>query len=143
MNIELENLILGEKLGSGVYRDVYIFKPDTTKVIKVAKDNPSARAENLLAYKIYRKCICETPFEKWFAKIYDISDDGKYLVQERTEKFRKDKYPEKIPHFFTDTKYDNFGYVKGKGLVCIDYGCISLYRAFTSRMSKAKWWEEV
>lgn len=140
MNIELENLILGEKLGSGVYRDVYIFKPDKTKVIKVAKDNAKSRTENLIASKLYWDNIYLTPFEKWFAKIYDVSDNGKYLIQERTEKYKKEKYPEKIPSFLTDTKYDNFGYIKGKGLVCIDYGCICIARMMTNRMSKVEWW---
>lgn len=139
METELETIILGEKLGRGVHRDVYVFAPDPTKVIKVAKED--GRAVNLIEHKLFWNAIWETPLQKWFAGAFLVSESGKYLIQERAEKLPKDQYPEKIPRFFTDTKYDNFGYIKGRGLVCVDYGSFNVFRTISSRMVKADWWE--
>jgi hypothetical protein len=141
MEKELENFILGEKLGTGIHRDVYVLKTDESKVVKVARDNYDSRAVNLIEYRLYWDGIFETPLEKWFAKVFSVSECGKYLIQERTEPARKEEYPEKIPDFFTDTKYDNFGYIKGKGIVCVDYGCFNVFKNISSKMVKADWWE--
>lgn len=137
MNQELEDFILGERIGFGIHRDVYVFKPDPTKVIKVAND--SGRAANLIEERLWWDAICQTPLEKWFAPVHSVSEAGKYLLQERAEHLPQDQYPKQIPHFFTDTKYQNFGYIKGKGLVCLDYGSFNVFRSISARMIKAEW----
>lgn len=136
---ELESIILGEKIGRGCHRDVYVFAPDPTKVIKVANCG-DGRAVNILENRLWWQ-IWETPAQKWFAPVYLVSESGKYLIQQRAESLPKEQYPEKIPHFFTDTKYSNFGHIKGVGLVCVDYGSFNIFRGISTRMVKADWWE--
>lgn len=135
---ELENIIKGKYLGRGVHREVYVFKPDKTKVIKVAL-NEDGRAVNLIEHRLYWSGVAYTPLEKWFAPVHSVSEAGKYLIQDRTEALPVHQYPDKIPHFFTDVKHDNFGYIKGKGLVCHDYGCFNVFRSISTRMVRAKW----
>lgn len=134
---ELEEYLLGAKLGFGIHRHVYVFRPDPTKVIKVATDG--GRAANLIEEELYWKAIAYTPLEKWFAPVISVSEGGKYLIQERAEPLPKHQYPKQIPHFFTDVKYENFGYIKGKGLVCVDYGSFNVFRNISARMVKADW----
>ena len=134
---ELEEYICGKRLGVGAYRSVYAFAPDSNFVVKVANEN--GRAVNLLEEKIWHD-IWSTPLEKWFAPVKSVSEAGKYLIQERVEMMPKDKYPLMIPHFFTDTKYSNFGWLKGK-FVCCDFGSFNMFRGVSPKMVKAKWWE--
>ena len=69
-----------------------------------------------------------------------ISDDGIVLVQKKTTEATKKQYPKKIPNFFTDTKYQNFGIYKGH-LVCHDYGDLLIEKGLTKRMKNAEWWD--
>jgi len=141
-DLELYEMTLGRKLGFGIHRDVYVFAPDQTKVIKIAT-NDDGRKMNLLEDKICDEI--NSYAEKWqrdsLAHVYKCSSCGKYLLQERTEQLPKDKYPEKIYSFLaSDTKYDNFGYIKGRGTVCIDYGCVDILKLQSKRKVKANWW---
>lgn len=139
MEKELENFILGEKLGTGIHRDVYVLKTDESKVVKVARDNYDSRAVNLIEYRLYWEGIFETPLEKWFAKVFSVSECGKYLIQERTEPARKDELPDKVPSCMTDLKKENFGYNKDKKIVCIDYGCLNVFRDISYKLKKSNW----
>ena len=135
---ELEQYIFGKKLGYGAYREVFEFIPNQEYVIKVALEN--GRAVNLLEEKLWWD-IYETPLAKWFAPVISVSESGKYLLQKKIEQIPKDQYPKMLPHFFTDTKYSNFGYLKGKGFVCCDYGSFNIFRGVSPKMVKVKWWE--
>jgi len=136
---ELLNFICGKKLGSGAYRDVYEFIPDKTLVIKIANSD-DGRGVNLLEKRLWFE-IEETPMQKWFAPVIDVSGSGKYLLQKRIEPMPKDKYPNKVPAFFTDMKYTNFGYLKGKGFVCCDLGSFNFWKSSSRKIVKANWWE--
>lgn len=136
---EIDSLILGQKLGRGAYRDVYVFAPDPTKVIKVANCD-EGRSANLIEDKLWWE-IWQTPVAKWFAPVYSVSTAGEYLLQQRVEPLPREQYPDKIPAFFTDTKYSNFGHIKDKGFVCCDYGSFNIFKGVATRMKKADWWE--
>ncbi len=139
MTEELFDFMAGRRLGFGVYRDVYEFSFNDKYVIKVAR-NDDGRAVNLIERRIWSE-IYMTPLEKWFAPVIDASPVGKYLIQERVEQLPKEQYPEEIPAFFTDTKYSNFGYLKGKGFVCVDFGSFNMFRGVSTKLRKADWWE--
>lgn len=135
---ELFNFALGNKLGYGAYRDVFEFKFNSKYVIKVAIED-AGRQANLLEEKVWQE-IDMTPVAKWFAPVISVSGAGKYLIQEKIEPLPKSQYPEKIPAFFTDTKYSNFGWLKGKGFVCCDFGTFNIFRGISTRMKKVNWW---
>lgn len=136
---ELFDFMCGKQLGYGVYRNVFEFKFNKKYVIKVA-DSEQGRAVNLLEYRLWTEMFA-TPLEKWFAGVVDVSEAGKYLIQERVEQLPKEQYPEQIPYFFSDTKYSNFGYLKGKGFVCVDFGSFNIFRGVSTKMKKVDWWE--
>ncbi len=136
---ELENFILGKQIGSGIHRIVYECLWDEALVVKVAIDD-DARAVNLLEEKLWLE-IAETPVAKWFTPVVGCSQAGKYLLERRVEKLPKEQYPKEIPHFFTDTKYSNFGWLKGKGFVCCDYGTFNIFKGLSTKMKSVEWWE--
>ena len=138
---ELEQMVCGHRIGSGIHRTVYVYAPDTTCVIKVARDEDGCGA-NILEHKLWNELHEWNEGEKWFAPVIESSRAGKYLIMKRAEMGRDGDYPKKIPHFFTDLKYDNFGFI-GKQLVCIDYSSAVILTENWSakRMKKAGWWK--
>lgn len=137
MDKELEHFILGKKLGFGIHRDVYEYKLDTTCVIKIANDDET-RAQNIIEMKIWQE-IEWSDFKKWFAPCVVVSEGGKYLIQKKIEIQENPKnYPAKIPHFFTDIKPDNFGWL-GRRFVCCDYSLLIITNGITKKMKNVKW----
>ena len=135
---DLGFLIVGEKIGSGMSRDVYEYLPNKKYVIKV--ENYSNQFQNVLEYEIWNN-IRWLPkhVSQWFAPCGSISPNGIFLLQERTRE--PSKYPEKVPYFFKDLKKKNFGMI-GKKFVCHDYGSFLREGHFsTQRMKKVEWYE--
>lgn len=136
---DLQSLVFGEILGIGVHRKVAVYKPDPTLVIKCAVETPNI---NTLEDEMWMM-IRDTSIAKWFAPCVEISDCGMFLLQKRTEPCPKDKYPTKIPSFFGDLKYRNFGLLNGK-FVCHDYASFmytSMSHKWSERLVTAHWWE--
>ncbi len=136
---DLESIIVGKALGIGIHRKVAVFLPGTNKVIKIAEECPNI---NVLEDEIWQM-VKDTNIAKWFAPCVAISPCGIYLIQERAETRPKSEYPKMIPNFFSDLKYANYGWIKGK-FVCVDYAsCIStsMVHKWTGKMKKADWWE--
>lgn len=114
------NFICGEYLGSGSSRDVYVYKLDNTKVIKVDKSFDRQFA-NLFEYEFWLENQYDKRVSKWLAPCHELSPDGRFLIQSRADRIPLNfKFPKKLPTFLTDFKKSNFGLLKGK-LVCIDY----------------------
>lgn len=129
-------IMLGDKLSHGCYRDVYVFEPDPTKVIKI--EHRSHSYSNFSEWDIWKACPKE--FEKWFAPCRFLSAFGSVLIQDRVK--HTDKLPSQIPAFFADTKKTNWGTLPNGRIVCCDYGNHKLFdRGFTKRMVKADFWE--
>lgn len=136
---DLAWLMLGEKIGSGSSRDVYACPTDKTLVIKYEH---AESFQNHLEWEIWQ-LVKGTKWAKWFAPCVNISPNGLFLIQKRAEKSKKMDYPKQIPFFFTDLKYDNFGFI-GKQFVCVDYGtalCRFINTDTKLKMRKADWWE--
>lgn len=114
---ELENFILGEKLGQGAYRAVYVYRPDPTLVIKVETLNRAFA--NVHEWDIWQR-FAPGRNKRWLAPCVEISDHGTFLLQKRTTPITKREMPKAIPSFLTDEKAVNWGRLDGK-VVCHDY----------------------
>jgi len=131
---------LGKKLGEGCTRAVFQFYFRDTLVVKVAT-SIAGQQHNLIEQKIWDE-VRDTKYKKHFARIFGVSPTGMFLVMEKV-KFKEQKfYPKKIPHFFTDRKYDNYGWAvtDKRGFVCCDYANLIITNGITDKMVKADWW---
>ena len=134
---DLEDIIIGKKLGFGIDRTVFEFYFSDNKVIKIATGS-EGRANNQIEYKLWDE-IQNTKYDKWFAKCFGVSPNGKYLIQEKIKFKDISKYPKEIPHFFTDIKTENYGWTDKGKFVCCDYSRQIITNGITSRMKKVKW----
>lgn len=129
----------GQHLGSGLYRDVYVFKQDHKYVVKIERDMTTGAFANVTEWRNWINNKDWEAFSKWLAPCTSINETGQILIQRRVKRVidgMKIIYPEKIPSLFTDTKKFNFGLLNGR-LVCCDY---SFLVNCNFRMKKAKWW---
>jgi len=132
--------ICGEQIGHGLYRDVYELKFDPRYVVKIEVDMSQAVFANATEWRNYINNKEWKWFEQWLAPCMLISETGQWMIQRRVNwknKTKKD-YPKEIPSMFTDTKYDNFGWI-GNRLVCCDYSYIPFTLPKT-QTKRAKWW---
>lgn len=136
---EFFNTLIGKKLGRGSARAVYAFTANADMVVKVETKGESF--QNIREWEYWQE-MKDSPVAKWLAPCLYISPCGSVLIQARVLPLERSKYPKKIPHFFTDTKYQNFGLYKGK-FVCMDYGNIPFAKGVTSKMVKADWWSDI
>ena len=133
---QVVRLICGEKIGSGLYRDVYVLKGYPEYVVKVEVDPSTGTFANVLEWNNY---LMHGPWiflGPWLAGCVAINETGRVLIQQRIE--HRGPYPGKIPRMFTDLKRANFGYI-GERFVCCDYSFLVLPK-FPTQMQKARWW---
>ena len=136
MDKELFDLVAGKKMGSGCFRDVYLYRKDTDLVIKVAKDDED-RKHNLMEMAIWEE-IQDTKYAKWFAPCVAVSGAGKYLVQKRAKTGPVKFYPKRLPAFFTDLHTGNYGWIKDQ-FVCFDYAYFNLTKGLSGKLVAVKW----
>lgn len=137
---ELINLLVGKKLGSGSYREVFENMQDADEVLKI---ETGARCfSNIHEYNMWMIVAGDPELSKWFAPCVDISPSGQILVMKRTKPVMIDELPKKIPNFLTDTKVQNWGRYK-KRIVCHDYGNhLAISKGINNwKLKKAEWWE--
>ena len=139
---DLVHLFLGKIIGRGSAREVYQCAQDGECVIKVELEDESF--QNVVEWEIWQS-VKETKFAKYFAPCVAISSNGIFLVQKKVDDLHKKDFPKKVPHFFSDRKYRNYGLYKGN-FVCRDYGTMA-YRVVdvmkdTKILKKANWWQE-
>ena len=128
-------ILLGEKIGSGCFRDVYECKLNDKYVVKVMRDDAIDTFANVIEWKIWEEIQDYKTMSKWFAPCEFITDDGKVLIQHKVRIRDIEKYPKKVPTFFTDIKQDNFGFI-GKQLVCFDYNTTILTKNWNAKTLK-------
>lgn len=137
---DLLRIVIGDKLGEGVYRKTYVYKPDPTKVIKIEINGQAFH--NVKEWHIWNEMNeHEHAVRKYLAPCHDISPNGIYLIQSRTTVPSANyKWPKLMPKFMTDFKRPNFGLLKGK-LVCHDYGLnFAISDSVNKRTRKPDWW---
>lgn len=127
------NLMLGDKLGSGMSRTVFAVPLLPGLVAKV---ETGASFQNQKEWDTWWG-VRGTKHEKWFAPCERISPDGRVLLMAKT--LQPHVWPKQMPVYLTDLKRPNFGIYKGR-LVCHDYGTNSLnIHGLTSRVRTAHW----
>lgn len=135
MTMELMNMILGKYLGRGIHRMVFEYALDKRYVVKLDDSDVGA---NFLENNVWQH-IQYTKYAKWFAPIKSISSNGVIMIQAKCGKLEKNEYPKKVPAFFTDTHFDNFGKLNGRP-VCFDYAAtLLLEKGMTNEMKTPKW----
>lgn len=134
---EFFQLMLGEKVGVGQSREVYIHRHNPDWVVKVEVSGKDF--QNAHEWRLWHD-LKETDLKKWFAPCVDISDNGMFLIQERVSIPDVKSYPKKIPLFLShDTQYQNFGFIS-KQFVCCDYGFFTSRIRGSSKLVRADWW---
>ena len=136
---EYKNILLGAKIGSGCYRDVYNCRLRDDLVVKIEREDKEFH--NIKEWTIWSELEYADEYNKWLAPCLEISKNGKILIQKKVEFGRQKEYPKEIPSFFTDVKPDNFGFI-GNQLVCCDYGSTIFTRFFNKKLIKADWKQE-
>lgn len=137
---EIAFTFIGEKIGSGLHRTVFACRIDPSLVVKV--EVGSCSFANVREWELWDEVHSTKDVARWLAPCVAISPCGSVLLQRRAEKCDKGRYPEKVPAWFGDMKFDNFGMLDGK-LVCVDYAGIPVSHAlFQKRMKKADWWHD-
>ncbi len=118
---EVNGLLFGEHLGSGVYRSVYACLINPKLVIKV--EDKACSFSNIAEWEVWQE-IVGTQWERWFAPIWGISASGSVLLQERTQPLKR--IPKELPEFMADLKRANFGMLNGR-VVAHDYANHKLF----------------
>lgn len=137
---EFFNLVCGNLLGEGTSRFVFEYKIDKRYVVKIDCSNVSA---NNLEWQIWHEIAYVEKMKRWFAPIGTMTTCGRVMLQRRCKTgIPYDEYPKKIPDFFTDLKYENWGMLDGK-MVCFDYASTKLLDfKFDYKLVPAKWWRQ-
>jgi hypothetical protein len=116
---DMFGIMVGEKIGYGIGREVFEVRGDSTKVIKF--ETTAGSFQNIIEWETWQD-VCATPQAKWLAPCVRISANGAILVMERTAPIPPQfKLPTHVPAFLSDFKRENYGLLKGR-LVCHDYG---------------------
>lgn len=138
------SLICGKELGRGISRTVYVFAPDSSKVVKI--EHNQLRNQNASEYSFWCALKDHRQLERWFARVYLASEANSLILQERTQPVTlaelKAKCP-KVPRLFSDLKVGNWGRI-GRRYVCHDYGTALVTEHGLnngSKLRKADWWE--
>jgi len=136
-----KQLLCGELLGTGIYRDVYVLKQNPEYVVKIERDMSTGAFANATEWRNYINNREWTWFSCWLAPCELITEYGNVLIQRRvrTEGKLKKDYPTHIPVLFTDTKYSNFGWI-GKQFVCCDYSYLVPATLHKKKLRRARWW---
>jgi hypothetical protein len=131
-------LMIGERLGQGLYRDVYEFTYNDSYVIKI--ETGECSFANILEWEVWQSVRYNKKISHWFAPCYKISPRGQFLIQQKTSQINtRHILPKNIPSFFDDLHMGNWGLIEGKW-VCHDYANHKAFsNDFNFKMVKAKW----
>lgn len=141
INVELISTLIGKKIGEGGSREVFEYAPDPKYVIKLEYGCSDSNASEVMLWNEVMGLCGDLEWVKdWFAPILWASHNRKIIVQKRTFKTTR-KLPEKVPAFFMDVKYDNFGWI-GNKFVCHDYGCIYGFIKYEKKFKKHPWYNK-
>lgn len=136
MENEFRSMFLGDLLGEGMSRKVYVIRGVDNAVIKI--EDRSRYFQNIAEWEIWG-WVKDTKMERWFAPCIDISNSGAILTQRRVFPMREKEKPTALPAYLCDLKSENFGVLDGR-VVCCDYGTmLSAVRTMSGKMKKADW----
>lgn len=125
------DMFVGDHIASGSARNVYCYA-DGKNVIKFEQ---AGTYQNTSEWDAWLH-VQGTDVAKWFAPCKFLSPTGRVLVQAYAPDMKPHQIPDKVPAFFSDIKYENWGWYKGHP-VCRDYGLTLLMEhGMTKRMRK-------
>lgn len=131
-------ILCGDKIGTGITREVYVLKQNPNYVVKIQVDPSKGVFANVLEFTNYCDFREVSAFGHYLAPCELITETGQVLIQRRVE-FRKRKdYPKYIPAVFTDLKIQNYGWI-GDQFVCCDYPFLLLLGTDPKKIKYAKW----
>jgi len=132
-------LFRGERLGSGIAREVFVLRTDPTKVVKIEIADRSF--QNVMEWTTWHD-LKATKHAKYLAPCHWISPCGVVLIQERARPLTPEHENVRLPSFLTDTKRANYGVLNGR-VVALDYGTNLAISdgAFASKLRKPEWWD--
>jgi hypothetical protein len=134
---DLFAMVCSEQIGSGMQRRVFRSALFPESVFKIEENAKSF--QNIIEWETWSR-IKYTPHARWFAPCEEISACGAVLKMARTSPALPEKFPARVPAFFTDLKRENFGLYKNR-LVAHDYGVhLLMEEGMTKRLKKAEWW---
>ncbi len=146
VNTDLILSLCGKKIGFGCYRTVYEYNLNDKYVIKIESENTSHNVSEYILWDEIQGLKGDLAWVRdWFAPILWMSPNGKILVMEKTSEDPKNKKlerPREVPTFFSDLKYDNWGWI-GNKFVCHDYQFIHKFIKYEKKMQKVNknvWW---
>ena len=119
---DFHDLILGERLGSGISREVFVFNYDPKYVVKIEEQNHFQNATECMVWE----AVMNTEWAKWFAPVKKISPLGTALIMKRTyTPPARAVFPKMLPDFLADSREANWGWMDGRWVVH-DYGMTRL-----------------
>ena len=80
---DLFRLIVGNKIGSGEYRNVYQLNSNSNYVLKEEYNTFRGLFCNVQEWTMWRDSL-DTPYRQFLAPCLDISPSGRFLVMEKT-----------------------------------------------------------
>lgn len=127
----------GELIGNGLNRDVYALKFNPDYVVKIQR---TQSFDNIIEWQVWL-AVSYSDLNEWFAPCIIINETGTVLVQKRVRAKMKKFYPKKLPVFFTDFKYANYGFI-GDQFVCCDYAGVldRLFYLDKGNLRNVRWW---
>jgi hypothetical protein len=135
---DIYGLIVGEKIGSGLFRDVYEYVDRKDLVVKIAKDT-RGNICNSIEFQVWSEVMYFKneleEIKNWFAPVESISTNCCVLIMKRTQEKPNKKRPDLLPKLLVDTHYDNFGWI-GDKFVCHDYGSQPFFKDLTVNQLK-------
>jgi hypothetical protein len=121
VTIDLHEMFLGERLGGGLSREVFVYQLNPKWVVKI--ETGANHFQNVNEYKVWQM-VKGTWAESLFAPVHYISPLGTALIMDRTREGnpKTDKrFPKKVPEFLADARGCNWGLLRGRW-VLHDYG---------------------
>jgi len=113
-------MFVGCFIGGGCFRHVYEYALDPKNLVVKIEFSSHNRFQNAIEWDVWDQ-VQYTKWAQWFAPCVAVSPCAQVLIQHRTHPLPPDMAPKKLPNFFTDLKYQNFGLLNGK-VVAHDYG---------------------
>lgn len=139
------NLFIGKRLGHGVDRCTYEYigpgARDGEWIVKIEETEKDGRFQNVNEWNIWEDVKGDARHARWFAPCHAISPCGTLLIMSRTRQRSFSQYPARIPAFFNDLQYRNFGWI-GQRFVCHDYGILgwNAMQKMKNGLVKADWY---
>jgi hypothetical protein len=131
---DLFNFIVGEFLGEGQFRKVFLMKSDPKVVLKIEKTHSAFH--NVQEWQNWQDAK-GTDVEPYLAPCLAISPTGYILAQRRADPLRDAELPAKLPLFMNDLKKTNMGLIGGK-IVLTDYAYMNIWKP-NLKLQKVKW----